>query len=70
MTTTTPLTSRATQRTAVSLTCLVAGALFGLLSVYSNTRASCALWVTIALVLIFASGLLFGSRRPAKHWSE
>lgn len=59
MTTTTPLTSRMRLRTGISAACLAAGALFGLLSVYSGSRASCALWVTVALILTFVSGLLF-----------
>lgn len=66
MTTMTTLTSKANRRTAVSVACLVAGALFGLLSVYSNARASCALWVVVALALTFVSGLLFGSGRRTR----
>jgi hypothetical protein len=64
MTSTTSLAARANGRIAVSLACLAAGALFGLLSVYSDSRASCALWVAVALALALVSGLLFPSRRP------
>ncbi len=63
MTTETHLTSTAVRRSAVSMTLLAAGALFGLLSVYSDSRASCALWVTVALVLTLVSGLLLRPRR-------
>lgn len=63
MRTITPLTSKVNRRSAV--VCLVGGALFGLLSVYSDTRVSCALWIVVALALVFVSGLLVGSRRPA-----
>lgn len=63
MTTTTPLTPRAGWRTAASVTCLVVGVLFGLLSVFATSRASCALWVAIAVVLVFVSGVLVGSGR-------
>lgn len=64
MTTTRPLTSSEHRRVGGSVVCLVAAALFGLLSVYSDSRASCALWVVVALVLTFVSGLLFQSERP------
>lgn len=58
------------QRRAVALGCLIAGVLFGLLSVYSDTRASCAIWVVVALALVFASGLLFGLRRQTSRPTE
>lgn len=45
-------------RIAVSVVCLIAGVLFGLISVYSDTRAACAVWVSLALVFTFAAGLL------------
>ncbi len=64
MTSTTSLAARANGRIAVSLACLAAGALFGLLSVNSDSRASCALWVAVALALAFVSGLLLPWRRP------
>ncbi len=63
MATETHLTSTAVRRSAVSMILLAAGALFGLLSVYSDSRASCALWVTVALVFTFVSGLLLRPRR-------
>jgi hypothetical protein len=50
-------------RMGVSVACLVAGALFGLVSVLSNSRAACAAWVLLALVLTFVSGLVFPSLR-------
>jgi len=62
MTTETQPTSTAT-RSVVGVILLAAGALFGLVSVYSDTRASCALWVAVALVVTFVSGLLFRPRR-------
>ncbi len=64
MTSMTSLAARANGRIAVSLACLAAGALFGLLSVYSDSRPSCALWVAGALALAFVSGLLLPWRRP------
>ncbi len=66
MATITPLKPKVDRRTAVAALCLVAGALFGLLSVFSDTRASCALWVVVALTLVFVSGLIFGARRPTR----
>lgn len=66
MATITPLTSELDRRPAIAALCLVAGALFGILSVLSDTRASCALWVVVALALVFASGLVFGARRPKR----
>lgn len=41
----------------------VAGDAFGLLPVYSDSRAACALWVVIALPLTFVAGLIFPSPR-------
>lgn len=55
---TTVSTSNDLRRFAVSVACLMAGVLFGLISIYSNTRAACAVWVGLALVLTFVSGLL------------
>jgi len=46
------------RRIAGSVILLLAGVLFGLISVYSNTRAGCALWVALALAFTFGSGLL------------
>lgn len=46
------------RRIAGSVIPLLAGVLFGLISVYSNTRAGCAFWVTLALIATFASGVL------------
>lgn len=46
------------RRIAGSVILLLAGVLFGLISVYSNTRAGCAFWVTFALAVTFVSGVL------------
>lgn len=43
MTTTTSLDARQRHHVGLGAACLVAGVLFGLLSVYSDSRASCAL---------------------------
>ncbi len=46
--------------------CLLAGALFGLMSVYSNSRETCAVWVLVALAFAFVAGLLL---RPTRSMS-
>lgn len=38
--------------------CLVAGILCGAVSVYSDSRVACALWVVAALVLTLLAGLV------------
>lgn len=48
---------RELRRIAGSVVCLLAGVLFGLISVYSGTRAGCAFWVALALAVTFMSGL-------------
>jgi len=67
--TTVPHTSRKRGPTAGGLVCLLAGVLFGLLSVYSNSRATCALWVLAALSVTFVSGLLLRPKR-SRSYSE
>jgi hypothetical protein len=59
-------TSNDLRRSAVSLVCLIAGVLFGLISVYSNSRTACACWVALALVLTFVSGLLAARGRTRR----
>ena len=63
---TAPHVSRTRSSTSVGVICLLAGALFGLMSVYSNSRETCAVWVLVALVFAFAAGFLF---RPARSMS-
>ena len=63
---TTMPTSNDLRRIAVSVVCLIAGMLFGLISVYSNTRAACAFWVALALVLTFVSGFLAARGRTRR----
>jgi len=63
---TTMPTSNDLRRSAASLVCLVAGVLFGLISVFSNSRAACAFWVALALVLTFVSGLLAARGRTRR----
>ncbi len=66
MAATAPHASRKRASTSAGVICLLAGALFGLLSVYSNSRATCALWVLVALAFTFVAGLLL---RPARSMS-
>lgn len=66
MAATAPHVSRTRSSTSVGVICLLAGALFGLMSVYSNSRETCAVWVLVALVFAFAAGFLF---RPARTMS-
>ncbi len=66
MPTTSGQVSREHRSVGVSAACLVMGALFGLLSVYSDSRASCALWVVIALLFTFVAGLLFQPPRRTR----
>lgn len=68
MTTETKPTSTAA-RSVVGMVLLAAGALFGLVSVYSDSRAACALWVTVALVLTFGSGLLLRPQQLTSYRS-
>lgn len=70
MTIMTPARSTLDQRRVAALGCLIVGALLGLLSVYSDSRASCALWVVVALAFVFASGLLLGFRRQDSQPTE
>ena len=63
MAATAPHASRKRVSTGIGVSCLLAGAGFGLLSVYSNTRATCALWVLVALAFMFVAGLLLRSAR-------
>lgn len=54
-------------RAGASWACLVAGIICGAVSVYSDSRAACAVWVTAALVLMMMAGVAIGrwcSRRP------
>jgi len=50
MAATAPHVSRTRSSTSVGVICLLAGALFGLMSVYSNSRETCAVLVLVALV--------------------
>jgi len=66
MAATAPHVSRTRSSTSVGVICLLAGALFGLMSVYSNSRETCAVWVLVALAFAFVAGLLL---RPARSMS-
>ncbi len=59
--------SRKRESTGLGVMCLLAGVVFGLLSVYSNSRATCAVWVLVALACTFVAGLLL---RPSKSSSR
>lgn len=67
MTATTPNASRKRESTGLGVVCLLAGAGFGLLSVFSNSRATCALWVLVALACTFVAGLLLRPSRSMGH---
>lgn len=61
MATTTSPSSMLRRRSAGGAVCLLAGVVFGVLSVYSNSRAICALWVCVAVFSALISGLFIGS---------
>ncbi len=66
MAATAPPASRKRESTRFGAICLLAGVVFGLLSVYSDSRATCALWVLVALAYTFVAGLLL---RPSRSMS-
>lgn len=45
----------------VGVTCLIAGIACGAVSVYSDSRLACAVWVIAAMVLTSIAGLVLGS---------
>ncbi len=54
------------RRISGSVILLLAGVLFGLISVYSNTRAGCAFWVALALTATFPAGVLAAHVRTTR----
>lgn len=52
-------------RACVGAVCLVAGIVCGAVSVYSDSRLACAVWVIAAMVFTSLAGLVVGS---SKRW--
>lgn len=48
-------------RACVAAICLVAGIICGAVSVFSDSRLACAVWVVAAMVFASLAGLGFGS---------
>jgi len=48
-------------RASVTAICLVAGVVCGAVSVFSDSRLACAVWVILAMVFTSLAGLVCGS---------
>lgn len=70
MATTTLSLSTLRWHSVIGAVCFLAGVAFGALSVYSNSRALCALWVAVALVFALTSGLVIGATRRSSTRNE
>lgn len=54
-------------RASVGVTCLIAGIACGAVSVYSDSRFACAVWVIAAMAFTLLAGLVFGSSQRWFH---
>ncbi len=57
-------------RASVGVTCLIAGIACGAVSVYSDSRLACAVWVIAAMAFTSLAGLVLGSSKRRFRWDQ